>query len=199
MSNTPDYRGMFLRGLGSQNFSQNNGVHTGVTNTTYTSGNLGKIQGDAIRNIYGDLGTQQTGGATKANEDGWQETSYGKLDDSFYRRVGSNGWEYVQTSFPLGRENRYVKGGYWSNSLDDTGFGWYDALTKYEYTPHISYGDAGGIRYVSDISFDVKEIHPYLYHFAAIIPMCFSADIIVPTANENRPINVAVRYMIKAK
>lgn len=47
----PDFRGMFLRGLGSKNVSQNNGSIVGVTTTTHTSADLGKVQGDSIRNI----------------------------------------------------------------------------------------------------------------------------------------------------
>ena len=56
MKNTPDYRGLFLRGLGSQTYSQLNGTLNGITATTYTSGDLNSIQGDAIRNIYGETG-----------------------------------------------------------------------------------------------------------------------------------------------
>ena len=52
-STVPDYRGVFLRGLGSQSFSQNNGSIIGVTSTVYTSGNLGEIQGDATRIVTG--------------------------------------------------------------------------------------------------------------------------------------------------
>lgn len=51
----PDYRGLFLRGYGSQTHIQNNGSLIGNTRTTHTSGQLGQIQGDAIRNIYGEV------------------------------------------------------------------------------------------------------------------------------------------------
>jgi uncharacterized protein (UPF0218 family) len=53
--NVPDYRGLFLRGHGSQSHAQNNGSTIGVTSTTHSSGALGSIQGDAIRNITGVL------------------------------------------------------------------------------------------------------------------------------------------------
>ncbi|WP_394806793.1 phage tail protein [Megamonas funiformis] len=43
MHNTPDYRGVFLRGLGGN------------------SDNLGVLQGDAIRNIYGSLPVNDNG------------------------------------------------------------------------------------------------------------------------------------------
>ncbi len=46
MHNTPDYRGVFLRGLGSVTSN-----HYGTV--THTSSNLGELQGDAIRNITG--------------------------------------------------------------------------------------------------------------------------------------------------
>ncbi|HIX41427.1 MAG TPA: phage tail protein [Candidatus Desulfovibrio intestinigallinarum] len=45
----PDYRGLFLRGYGQQSHTQNNGSAVGVTSTTHVSGELGKVQGDAIR------------------------------------------------------------------------------------------------------------------------------------------------------
>jgi hypothetical protein len=49
----PDYRGLFLRGQGSQVHAQENGTTIGVTSTTHSSGALGTIQGDGIRNIVG--------------------------------------------------------------------------------------------------------------------------------------------------
>jgi hypothetical protein len=49
----PDFRGLFLRGYGAQSYSQNNGSTVGITATTYQSGNLRAVQGDAIRNVKG--------------------------------------------------------------------------------------------------------------------------------------------------
>jgi hypothetical protein len=49
--NVPDYRGLFLRGHGSQAHTQNNGSTIGVTSTTHSSGSLGSVQGDATRNV----------------------------------------------------------------------------------------------------------------------------------------------------
>ena len=48
MKNVPDYRGIFLRGLGSVTSN-----HYGTV--THTSSNLGELQGDAIRNITGNF------------------------------------------------------------------------------------------------------------------------------------------------
>ncbi|MGL5258282.1 MAG: phage tail protein [Proteocatella sp.] len=55
-TNVPDYRGIFLRGYGSQAYAQNNGSIIGVTSTTYSSESLGTIQGDSIREIYASFG-----------------------------------------------------------------------------------------------------------------------------------------------
>lgn len=60
MPNTPDYRGMFLRGAGSQTLEH--GRYGSVTHGTA----LGKIQGDTIRNITGDF-TPVDGGALGAH------------------------------------------------------------------------------------------------------------------------------------
>lgn len=48
----PDYRGLFLRGQGSQT----------VDGTVHTSPAIGTKQGDAIRNIYGNFSTLDAGG-----------------------------------------------------------------------------------------------------------------------------------------
>lgn len=71
-ANVPDLRGLFLRGYGTRNHSKNNGSSVGVTNTAHSSGALGAIQGDATRNITGELGrlpssegTDGQGGAFK--------------------------------------------------------------------------------------------------------------------------------------
>lgn len=52
-ANVPDYRGIFLRGLGSQTSNHYNTV-------THSSAGLGVLQGDAIRNISGYFGGQFT-------------------------------------------------------------------------------------------------------------------------------------------
>lgn len=109
----PDYRGVFLRGLGS------------VTSTHYgtvqhQSNGLGELQGDAIRNIYGDFSTLDAGGI-----------------------------EYPTGSFQYARDKSRANCNYVVST-------WNDYLVS------------------------------------------FSASYVVPTSNEDRPINRAVRYFIKA-
>ena len=54
-SRVPDYRGIFLRGLGSQ-------TSTHYGNVTHSSAALGQLQGDGIREIWGSVsGTSNRG------------------------------------------------------------------------------------------------------------------------------------------
>jgi hypothetical protein len=88
----PDYRGLFLRGYGSQSHAQENGTTVGVTSTTHSSGNLGAVQGDASRNITGSVltdynfqGRPASGAFTPAygNYRGW-----GQAPDDGYQQSG---------------------------------------------------------------------------------------------------------------
>lgn len=47
----PDYRGLFLRGYGSTSHTKWNGAYYGESETTHSSGGIGAIQGDAVRNV----------------------------------------------------------------------------------------------------------------------------------------------------
>lgn len=64
---TPNYQGLFLRGNGSQIYGQTNGSSIGYTNTTHSSGSLGVVQGDAIRNITGSMGYMPLKVGSKSN------------------------------------------------------------------------------------------------------------------------------------
>jgi hypothetical protein len=113
----PDLRGLFLRGYGSQVFNSG-----GYGNVSHTSGVLGQIQGDAIRNI--------TGRSRAAIEE----------------QHAQNPSTFAGAFYP-GEDFRFGYGATYGR------------------------GDYG------------------LY---------MDASRIVPTANENRPANMAVRYLIRA-
>lgn len=115
----PDMRGLFLRGLGTQSFIQENGTLYGKTQTDHASASLGVVQGDAIRNIVGYV--------SPANSSGASSGFYGAMSPSPYSGYG-----------PAAHTN--------------------------------SWGSMIGIR----------------------------ADRVVPVSNENRPINMAVRYLMRA-
>ncbi len=111
--NVPNYSGMFLRGYGSQ--TANSG---GYGNVSHASGNLGALQGDAIRNITGGFD--------------WQTNSVG-------------------------------------------GWGAFDVYGAY------------------------TDLRPVAYEQLGTDGASFNAAKVVPTANENRPVNMAVRYLIRAR
>lgn len=52
-SEAAEYRGVFLRGYGSITHTQNNGATIGNSATTHSSGAIGAVQGDALRNLKG--------------------------------------------------------------------------------------------------------------------------------------------------
>ena len=110
----PDLRGLFLRGYGSQAFAQNNGTTVGITSTLHSSGQLGQVQGDAVRPAIGELFTVQ---------------------------AGSSGAITVYGGYAIGAES---------------GWGWMPMWIKYDPAR------------------------------------------VVPTAPENRPVNQAVRYLVRA-
>ena len=98
MHNTPDYRGVFLRGLGSVTSN-----HYGTV--THTSSNLGELQGDAIRNITGS-----TPGAVEESNISFTGAFYNAGND-----VGSQGragdWRIgfdASRIVPVANENRPV-------------------------------------------------------------------------------------------
>ena len=128
----PDYRGVFLRGLGSVNSS-----HYG--NVTHQSETLGKLQGDAIRNITGYL----SGGLCTLFD------SY-NMGQSALWDGGTRDGSQIPSSM------RNVNPGEKLSAVYATSEG----------------------KYPDDVAFDASRV--------------------VPTANETRSINRAVRYFIRA-
>jgi hypothetical protein len=123
----PDLRGLFLRGYGSRTHTQNNGSKVGVRATTHSSGALGAIQGDAIRNIIGYFGTE----------------------------IGI--WDLEQA----------IPGVHGPSALQ----------------PYLHEGSDGG-----SMSWTV----------GGASSVFFDASYVVPSSNEDRPVNIAVRYLIRS-
>ena len=148
-SNTvPDYRGVFLRGLGSVN-----STHYG--NVTHQSGTLGELQGDSIRNITGWIGNCEEFSSPI------DATSVGKPIDGEYHYPHDLG------AFAVEKTVGGAYGGLWQ--IQGTGY-------KQTNGNSVLWSDKvqGGFNFQLNTS------------------------LVVPTSNENRPINRAIRYFIRA-
>jgi hypothetical protein len=84
MSNVPDYQGVFLRGYGSQTYTDAYG------SIVHQSGALGEIQGDSIRNIVGSF----SGDDTQVGN----VTSVGYIDGVFYKSKNLPGYDFQNTN-----------------------------------------------------------------------------------------------------
>ena len=101
MHNVPDYRGVFLRGLGAV-------ISNHYGTVTHTSDRLGELQGDTIRNIIGNFNA--------TDNDNWNINANG----AFYGQTigsgdaGGRDGEYKKYFFdtskvvPVANENRPV-------------------------------------------------------------------------------------------
>ena len=151
----PNLQGVFLRGYGSQ--------------SSYTSGALGQLQGDAMRKIYGDIPNVQFG-----------KTLFGHYEfGPFILRGYSGYWpsgvnKWVMTSYP----EYFPIYRYSITGSSESGY----ELIEQEY--HIK----------TDIS--VKQIDSALGQ--GFQTVSFDSSKIIPTASEIRPANIAVKYYIRA-
>jgi len=114
-------QGMFLRGFGSQAYTQNNGSTIGLTATTHASGLVGQVQGDAERQLTGKIYTNL-----------WTPMNVSESGPFFFEYRSEN------------------------------------------------------------------QVSANLYSNYGIYTIGIDSSRTVPTANENRPANVAVRYLIRA-
>ena len=187
MTKTPDYRGVFLRGSGSQTFSQNNGSGSSfspASSRTYSSGSVGQVQGDAL--LY-SAGAITFGGMQ------WGTGLGGSDAGIFYvQSSGSPSWGSWPKHYPASIGGAGPTTTNWADKNDL----WYKALTKYKYTPVIEY-DADGK--VSNVTLEESEEHPQLEMQNTAIDLFYNFSRMFPTANEIRPINVAVKFFVKAR
>ena len=152
-NHVPDYRGVFLRGYGSH------GDHH--------SDNIGSIQEDAMRRIYGDIPNLQFGAA-------W----YGSYDLGVFD-VNSGGPR------PHGES-------WWR----------VDNVKTYRYKLVNNGENYSLIEEEQDKSYDVSANTDLWSNDAskkAFRTVTIDSSKTVPTADEVRPVNIAVRYFIKAR
>ena len=202
----PNYQGMFLRGAGSQSYAQVNGydfdtnnpkVWTGgaTTSTTYKSENIGEIQGDSMRRF-----TQESPRFLMLRSSLYD--IYSTFINSRMNDFGGYEEDYLGVLKNIGYMPSWgtITGG------KDGYFGDYIFNGKpkhYRYRPVMSTftTESGTINYVSGLEEYTTEIEGDEGYRDEWYTVRTYGDTMaaLPTANEIRPVNVAVKFMIKAK
>ena len=165
----PNYQGMFLRGYGSQ--------------SGHSSDSIGSIQDNAIIRLYGEGGPFTFGG-----NPGWQE------DNGFVYAYGtsyaSNSLHHVITdpnkygSFLLSVDVPVSSG----DDGEEDGGGSSTSIEKF----YVQMEGQSGCEHATGTCLDGHDI-------IAWRGVGWDSDNVAPSANEIRLVNVAVKFMIKAK
>ena len=160
----PNLQGVFLRGYGTQG--------------TYSSGQLGHVQGDAMRKIYGDIPTIQHGDAI-----------FGTYTPGAFF-VAGHGYDWATNT---GRAYGYNT---W----------WLPQFKNYRY--RLSGNKDNGYSLEEFTEIDDYQVIPErvrwsdgtpLYGAHAYRTATLDSSRVVPTDKETRPANIAVKYYIRAK
>ena len=179
---TPNYQGMFLRGYGSQTASTSQGLTYGNRRQRYSSGELNEIQNDTTRMVGNNLGTIML------------------LNQYWYNRTRSARYSAVDHNYRLTDDETvqnpdgslFSQAGGWGVWREDTGGDYYflrESPKKYRLTGN---KDSGYSLQEYDDSGSALKVWGKIGDYA------FNSMISTPVSGENRPINVAVRYFIKA-
>jgi hypothetical protein len=152
MSYVPDYRGVFLRGLGSQM----------IDGTEHTSAVLGDTQSDTSRKMdgrvgsipfyticYGDGGTNHPAGSSLTGRQPFYVANY---YSNWYILRAIDNWPGY---FP-----RYKY--YLSGSTDSDGHSNYSLIENTEYPSNVNNASAG------DVEFDVSRVWPVSNEFRPV-------------------------------
>ena len=175
----PDLRGVFLRGYGSQ--------------SSYTSGALGQLQGDAMRRIYGDIPNVLHGMGLWDSSTNWGFVKLAGNPSRIHwmpsshittgKMFGADYWRIPDVEFKSYTLSGDKDSGYTLNERTEKKKLVVDVICrKYqEFEDPASSkpeGGTGGLAFRT-VSFDSSSV--------------------VPTANEVRPANIAVKFYIRAK
>ena len=203
----PNYQGMFLRGAGSQSYSQVNGdyfvsspmgepnepiIHNNKTAIEYKSAEkVGEIQGDSFRPLLFNTPNMLM---SKPEIDEYYST--------LALTYAGNQYYPFKDSYGTYWTSAFVSSGNKSNV--ETRLFNFTKPKHFKYEPQFSTfsTEEGSIRYVSGLVEKEVEIESgdegyFEDYYKAVINN--SARWSLPVSNEIRPVNVAVKFMIKAK
>lgn len=146
MSNVPDYRGVFLRGAGSQN----------VDGVTHSSSSVGTKQGDSSREMDGRLGAYVSAAPLNgAGDGGTQHPAGSHLSGNQPFWLGQY-YDYYHLDMGNAWTTNYPRFRYTLNGSKDAG---YTLDERVEYPPNTYQGR--GV----DLEFDVSRVWPVSNEF----------------------------------
>ena len=185
--NTPNYQGIFLRGYGSQTTSVPQGILLGNGSQTYSSDSLGEIQGDAIRpiHLYGENWLM------------WNAQSYYSRDRS--TRILSGfppTWQYSIPEYQDSNQSSFLN---WDDGNSEEII-WVLKQPPKKY--RLDGNNCSGGESCSGSSLSLSEEDDNesgREMFVASPRWAGHSDVLNPYSSENRPINIAVKYFIKAR
>ena len=196
-SKTPDYQGVFLRGYGSRTISANQGVVVGNKNQKYSSGALGEVQQDAMRAIHYNLLNviaydddrfsnlnRIMGGPTYLGN--WKQTAWAgtpRLPDIGAYDDGSGAYSAQSSGYQM---NEHTMQPEWKKRF------WMMKRPPKRYSVSGSSDRGYNFR-----EYDDTDSGEYMSFWEA--GWGGWNEFTTPTASEIRPVNMAVRYFIKAR
>ena len=176
----PNFQGMFLRGAGSQEFKQNNGQFSSES-TTYSAGSVGSIQGDGMRRLWGIAGPFQF-----TTPNGINST----ISGNFVKESGLSKYGSPWSDYDLGQG-------------DSVGIRDWMKVPYMEYTVSGSaesgYSLNSRIRFFDQEYQSLDETSDSNTSAWGTRTTGWDSAWGAPTANEIRPVNMAVKYYIRAK
>ena len=185
----PNYQGMFLRGYGEQQYTQINGslsyydANGNLVNgynipstTIHKSASIGEIQGDSMRHMY-------------------FPTDYSPMRvDNLYDFINVDaGQNWYHRSYPSGGGTANA-----TYSENSQLYNIYYPLKPYHYRYELS-GDSKSGYSLTERREDSPSEDFVLQNNTIFTATEHDSSIITPTSNEIRPVNVTVKFMIKAK
>lgn len=179
---------MFLRGYGNQNYSQvtsslltNSGlVPYKKTNTNYKSGKIGEIQGDATR--------QWSTRSSSYFSNTMNDAIYRIKSDVLYSDIGT--WDFFKDNDVMYYLN-------FDRSRSVYNINYFIKPKHYKYS--IGEMSPCGIASLNEEIVDNVPNEEIMVMPMSYVTFGYSNCLAQPIDNEIRPVNVAVRYYIKAK
>ena len=193
---TPNYQGVFLRGYGSQVASVNQGSYWGNRSQTYFSESLGKIQNDTQRKTWANTGTTVL----------WSEADYYAtlslpvaflalgIGEYHFVTHPNIGYYSIDSSGAISSQTGIMDFNPEQKHAADYFHGTAWLMTQPPKKYHLEGDSESGYNLVEE-----DDRSSGREQFMALGDWAYWPEVGLPMSSENRPVNIAVRYFIKAR